>query len=435
MTMWNEKAETMPRNDLEKLQLSRLQQTLVRVSESVPFYQQKLDDAGIQPDSIQLLDDVQTLPFTTKSEMQANYPYNMFAVPMEKVVRLHASSGTTGKPTVVGYTRDDLEAWSECIARLLAAGGVSNKDIVQISFGYGLFTGGFGLHYGVEKLGATVVPVSSGNTTRQIMIMKDFKTTALICTPSYAIYLGEALAEKGIDPDELSLRVGCFGGEPWTDSMRTQIESALKISATDNYGLSEVMGPGVSMECQVKDGMHINEDHFIVEVIDPDTGTVLPPGETGELVVTTLTKEAIPVIRYRTRDITSLIDEPCECGRTLVRMKKPHGRTDDMLIIRGVNIFPSQVETVLMEMEETQPHYQLVVTREGALDSLEIKVELSEEYFSDEMRVMRGIEEKIKARLRDALGLTAKISLVEPKTLERTAGKSQRVQDLRDYLK
>ena len=432
--IWNEKAETLPRNELETLQLSRLRQTVKYVYEKVPFYKGKLDKAGIKPEDIRTLKDYYRLPFTTKDEMQNNYPYEMFAVPMEQVIRLHASSGTTGRPTVVGYTRQDLDNWSECIARLLVAGGVSQKDVIQISFGYGLFTGGFGLHYGAEKLGATVIPVSSGNTARQIMIMREFKSTALICTPSYAVYLGEALAEKGIDPKELALRVGCFGGEPWTDSMRDEIETRLAISATDNYGLSEVMGPGVSMECKQKNGMHINEDHFLCEIIDPKTGEILPCGEIGELVITTLTKEAIPVLRYRTRDITTLFNKSCECGRTFMRMSKPHGRTDDMLIIRGVNIFPSQVETVLIDMEETEPHYQLVVTREGALDALEIKVELNEKWFSDEMRVMRAIEEKIKSKVRQALGISAKITLVEPKTLERTAGKSNRVMDLRDYL-
>ena len=435
MNYWNKPAETMSRDELQALQLSRLSTILDRVYTNVPFYKERFTSIGMHPKDITSLESFLHIPFTTKAEMQASYPYNMFAVPMQEIVRVHASSGTTGQPTVVGYTRQDLDTWSELIARLLVGGGVTSEDIVQVSFGYGLFTGGFGLHYGIEKLGATVIPLSSGNTDRQLQIMREFGTTVLICTPSYAIYLGEVIEEKGIDPDSLALRVGCFGAEPWTEAMRVEIEARLHISATDNYGLSEVMGPGVSFECQEKQGMHINEDHFIAEIINPKTGELLPPGEVGELVITTLTKEGIPVLRYRTRDITCLIPEPCACGRTFMRMCKPHGRSDDMLIIRGVNVFPSQVETVLMEMEETEPHYQLIVTREGALDTLEIKVELSEEHFSDEMRVMHKLEEKIKTRLRNALGLSAKITLVEPKTLERTAGKSKRVLDLREYLK
>lgn len=431
---WNESAETMPRDELEKLQVARLNTILHRVYNNVPFYHERLDGLGIKPDDVKTIDDFRKIPFTTKAEMQASYPYEMFAVPLDDIIRIHASSGTTGRPTVVGYTRNDLEAWSELIARLLVAGGVTKKDIVQVSFGYGLFTGGFGLHYGIEKIGATVIPVSSGNTDRQLQIMQEFGSTTIICTPSYAIYLGETLADRGIGFDKIKLRVGCFGAEPWTEAMRKEIETRLNISATDNYGLSEVMGPGVSYECQAKDGMHINEDHFIAEIINPETGEVLPFGQTGELVITTLTKEGIPVLRYRTRDITSLLPKKCTCGRTFIRMTKPRGRSDDMLIIRGVNVFPSQVETVLVEMAETEPHYELIITREGALDKLEVKVELNENYFSDEMRVMHALEEKIKNRLRNALGLSAKISLVAPKTIERSIGKAKRVIDLRDYL-
>lgn len=434
MRIWNSKYETMPRSELQELQLQRMKKILHHAYENVPFYRRVFDERDILPDDIHSFKDFRNLPFTNKADLQASYPYGMFALPLEDVVRIHSSSGTTGKPTVVGYSRNDLETWSELIARLLTAGGVTQKDIVQIAFGYGLFTGGFGLHYGVEKIGATVVPVSSGNTARQLMILQDFKTTAIVCTPSYAIYLAEAIAESNINLDELHLRFGLFGAEPWTESMRAEIESRLHITATDNYGLSEVMGPGVSMECLYKNGMHINEDHFIAEIINPDTGQVLPPGETGELVLTTLTKEALPIIRYRTRDITSLIEEPCKCGRTFRRMTKPQGRTDDMLIIRGVNVFPSQIETVLMQMEETNPHYQLVITRDGAMDALEVKVEVNEKFFSDEMRRMRAIEEKIRQRIREALGLSAKVTLVEQKTLERTAGKSKRVVDLRKHL-
>lgn len=433
MKYWNEQAETMSRDELEALQLSRLGTILNRVYDHVPFYKARFDAEGITPNDIKTFDDFRKIPFTTKAEMQANYPYKMFAVPMEDIIRVHASSGTTGQPTVVGYTRQDLDTWSELIARLLTAAGVTNKDIVQVSFGYGLFTGGFGLHYGIEKVGATVIPVSSGNTDRQLQIMQEFGSTVTICTPSYAVYLGEAIAERGIQ-DKIKLRVGCFGAEPWTEAMRKEIEARLNISATDNYGLSEVMGPGVSYECLEKNGMHINEDNFIAEIINPDTGEVLPYGETGELVITTLTKEGIPVLRYRTRDITSLMPEKCACGRTFVRMAKPHGRSDDMLIIRGVNVFPSQIETVLVEMAETEPHYELIVTREGALDSVEIKVELNEEFFSDEMKVMHELEMKIKNRLKNALGLSGKVTLVAPKTIERTVGKAKRVIDLREYL-
>ncbi|RPI01594.1 MAG: phenylacetate--CoA ligase family protein [Calditrichaeota bacterium] len=424
----------MPREALEKLQLDRLQKTAQLVYQKVPFYRDLWSQNGILPEDIKTFKDFEKLPFTTKTDMQASYPYKMFAVPMEEIIRIHASSGTTGQPTVVGYTRQDVETWAELIARLLTAGGVTKKDIVQVSFGYGLFTGGFGLHYGIEKIGAAVIPVSSGNTDRQLQIMREFGSTAIICTPSYAVYLGEVIEERNISRKSLSLRVGCFGAEPWTEAMRVEIEKRLNVSATDNYGLSEVMGPGVSYECGEKHGMHINEDSFIAEIIDPQTGQHLPDGEYGELVITTLNKEGIPVIRYRTRDITALIPEPCPCGRTFMRMTKPRGRSDDMLIIRGVNVFPSQVETILVEMEETEPQYQLVVRREGALDTLEIKTELNEKYFSDEMRVMHQLEEKIKMRVRNALGITAKITLVEPKTLERSTGKAKRVLDLREYL-
>ena len=429
--MWEPEVEGMPREALEKLQLDRLRKTVKWASQNVSFYRQSLQERKVSPDDVGSLGDLKDLPFTMKADLQKSYPFGMFALPLEEVVRIHSSSGTTGQPTVVGYTRQDLDNWSGLIARVLAAGGVTKRDVVQIAFGYGLFTGGFGLHYGVERIGATVVPVSSGNTARQVMIMKDFGSTALVCTPSYALYLGEAVREEGVDPSELPLRVGLFGAEPWTESMRAEIEAGLQISATDNYGLSEVMGPGVSMECHHKDGLHINEDHFLAEVIDPETEEVLPPGSLGELVLTTLTKEALPLIRYRTRDITSLVREPCGCGRSFVRMTKPAGRTDDMLIIRGVNVFPSQVESVLMDIEETAPHYQLIVTREGAMDRLEVKVEVHEEVFSDEMREMERIARRIGSRINSVLGLSAKITLVEPKTLQRSEGKAQRVLDMR----
>ena len=431
MAIWNHQAEAMPREALQRLQLERLRSTVKWAHQRVPFYGATLKDCDVDPTGVESLDDLSKLPFTLKKDLQKSYPYGMFAVPLQDVVRIHSSSGTTGQPTVVGYTGKDLQTWSSLIARVLTAGGVTKDDVVQISFGYGLFTGGFGLHYGVERVGATVVPVSSGNTARQMMIMKDFGTTALVCTPSYALYLAEAIGDAGIDQKDLKLRVGLFGAEPWTESMRLEIEQRLGLSATDNYGLSEVMGPGVSMECQSKCGLHVNEDHFLAEIINPETGEVLPSGATGELVLTTLTKEALPLVRYRTRDITSLSEEPCACGRTFVRMAKPSGRTDDMLIIRGVNVFPSQIETVLMNVEETEPHYQLIVTREGALDSLEVKVEVQERYFSDEMREMRALETRISKEIGSILGLSAKVTLVEPKTLQRSEGKAQRVEDRR----
>jgi phenylacetate-CoA ligase len=434
MAIWNQQAEAMPREALQRLQLERLRSTVKWAYQRVPFYGSSLKDCGVDPLGIESLDELAKLPFTLKKDLQKSYPYGMFAVPLQDVVRIHSSSGTTGQPTVVGYTSKDLQTWSSLIARVLTAGGVTKDDVVQISFGYGLFTGGFGLHYGVERVGATVVPVSSGNTARQMMIMKDFGTTALVCTPSYALYLAEAIGDAGIDQKDLKLRVGLFGAEPWTESMRLEIEQRLGISATDNYGLSEVMGPGVSMECQAKCGLHVHEDHFLAEIIDPETGEVLPPGATGELVLTTLTKEALPLVRYRTRDITSLSAEPCACGRTFLRMAKPSGRTDDMLIIRGVNVFPSQIETVLMNVEETEPHYQLIVTRKGALDSLEVKVEVQEKYFSDEMREMRALETRISKEIGSILGLSAKVTLVEPKTLQRSEGKAQRVEDRRSLV-
>ncbi|MCK4966482.1 phenylacetate--CoA ligase, partial [bacterium] len=400
MAFRNESAETIPRNELNALQIERLQSTLINAYENVPFYRDVFQERGIKPKDICSLEDLVKLPFTVKDNLRENYPYGMFAVPLSEVVRIHSSSGTTGRPTVVGYTRNDLKSWSELIARMMVAVGVTKDDVIQISFGYGLFTGGFGLHYGGELVGAAVIPVSSGNTARQIMIMKDYGTTTLVSTPSYSIYLAEAMKDEGVNPNDLKLRIGMFGGEPWSEAMRAEIESRLPISATDNYGLSEVMGPGVSFECEYKDGMHISEDHFIAEIIDPETGEVLPPGSQGELVITTLTREALPILRYRTRDITTLIPEQCRCGRTFTRMTKPSGRTDDMLIIRGVNIFPSQIESVLMEIEEAEPHYQLIVTRDGALDNLEVLVEINEKVFFDEMKKMKTLEDMIRNKIR-----------------------------------
>ncbi|OPX32746.1 MAG: phenylacetate--CoA ligase [Candidatus Latescibacteria bacterium 4484_181] len=423
--------ECLPRKQLEQIQIERLQSTLNRAYKNVPFYQQIFEQNRIIPEKIRSVADLAHIPFTTKENLRDNYPYGMFAVPLRDIVRIHASSGTTGMPIVVGYSANDMRHWAEVVARIMTAGGVSKEDIVQIAFNYGLFTGGFGLHHGAETMGATVIPASSGNSRRQIMIMKDYRTTALVCTPSYALYLAEVMGEMEITKGQLALRVGLFGGEPWSESMREEIERKLGLSATDNYGLSEIMGPGVAGECQEKDGLHIAEDHFIAEIIDPDTGQVLPYGEQGELVLTTLTKEALPMIRYRTHDITRLNPEPCRCGRTHVRMERVRDRTDDMLIVRGVNVYPSQVESVLTEIEGTSPHYQIIVDRKGALDELEILVEVKEGFFFDEMKRLRSFKEKVEEKMESALGISARIKLVEPKTLERTQGKTQRVVDRR----
>jgi len=423
--------ECLPRKQLEQIQIERLQSTLNRAYKNVPFYQQIFVKNRITTEKIRSVADLAHIPFTTKENLRDNYPYGMFAVPLRDIVRIHASSGTTGMPIVVGYSANDMRHWAEVVARIMTAGGVSKEDIVQIAFNYGLFTGGFGLHHGAETMGATVIPASSGNSRRQIMIMKDYRTTALVCTPSYALYLAEVMGEMEITKGQLALRVGLFGGEPWSESMREEIERKLGLSATDNYGLSEIMGPGVAGECQEKDGLHIAEDHFIAEIIDPDTGQVLPYGEQGELVLTTLTKEALPMIRYRTHDITRLNPEPCRCGRTHVRMERVRDRTDDMLIVRGVNVYPSQVESVLTEIEGTSPHYQIIVDRKGALDELEILVEVKEGFFFDEMKRLRSFKEKVEEKMESALGISARIKLVEPKTLERTQGKTQRVVDRR----
>jgi phenylacetate-CoA ligase len=429
---WEEEIETLPRVGLESIQLRRLQHLVARMYRTVEPYRIKMDAAGVKPEDIQSLGDLNRLPFTTKDDLRNNYPFGLFTVPMEEVVRVHASSGTTGKPTVVGYTRKDIETWAGIMARALCCAGATREDMVQNAYGYGLFTGGLGAHYGIERLGATVIPVSGGNSKRQINIMKDFKSSVLLSTPSYALSLADAMDSMNIAPSSLSLRVGVFGAEPWSENMREEVEKKLNLKAVDIYGLSEVMGPGVAMEClQTDKGMHIFEDHFLPEIIDPDTGEVLPPGEQGELVFTTLTKEAFPIIRYRTKDISRLIYEQCGCGRTLVRMDKVTGRTDDMLIIRGVNVFPSQVEHVLMGIEGVEPHYQIVVEREGNLDSMSVQVEVSEGLFSDEIRVLENLTKKIQADVKSLLGVTCKIKLVEPKTIQRSEGKAQRVIDNR----
>lgn len=430
--IWNPEYEAIDRNKLKELQLRRLQALVKWVYSEVPFYRDKFDEAGVKPADIRELEDISRLPFTVKDDLRDTYPFGMFAVPMEKVVRVHSSSGTTGKPIVVGYTRADIQTWSELTARVAVAGGASAKDIAQMAFGYGLFTGGFGMHAGLERIGASVVPVSTGNTERQLMLMKDFGTTILVSTPSYALHIAEVGESMGIDFGAMPLRIGLFGAERCSDKMREQIEEKMRISATDNYGLTEVMGPGVAGECEAKNGLHVNEDHFLVEVIDPETGTHVAPGEIGEIVFTTLTKEAFPVIRYRTRDLTRLIEEPCECGRTLARMEKVRGRTDDMLIIRGVNVFPSQFESVLFDIEGIEPHYQIIVDRRGAMDDVELLVEVSNELFPGEMKELLAFEREIEHKLNIVLGIKVDVKLVEPKTLERTSGKAKRVIDRRE---
>jgi phenylacetate-CoA ligase len=431
--IWNPGRECLDRVALADLQLEQLREQLSRVWVRVPYYAQKMKQAGLTPDSIRTLDDVRLLPFTVKDDLRSGYPFGTFAVPLKEIVRIHASTGTTGKPTVVGYTRKDMETWTEVVARFLVSGGLTDEDVVQIAFGYGLFTGGFGLHYGVEKVGAAVIPASSGNTDRHLMLIQDFGTSALVCTPTYAVHLGEALEKAAIDPASLKLRLGFFGGEFWTNEIRAKIQSLLGIFATDNYGLSEIIGPGVSGECIQQQGMHVQEDHFLFEVVDRETLQPVKDGEIGEVVITTLTKEGIPVIRYRTRDITRVIPGSCPCGRTSRRMEKVTGRTDDMLIIRGVNIFPSQVEEVLMRYQGTAPHYLLIATREGALDNLEIKVEMSEALFTDQMRKLNAVKDELQHKINGALGVHAKLTLVEPGSLERFVGKAKRVEDRRSF--
>ncbi|MGQ9513140.1 phenylacetate--CoA ligase family protein [Thermodesulfitimonas sp.] len=433
--MWNPVVETMPREQLRELQLQRLKETVRRAYEKVPFYREKFKTIGLEPEDIKSLDDLARLPFTLKDDLRNNYPFGLFAAPLKEIVRVHASSGTTGKPTVVGYTREDIVTWAEVVARTLGSVNTTPDDVVQVAYGYGLFTGGLGLHYGAEKIGATVIPISGGNTKRQIMLMQDFGTTVLCCTPSYALYIAEVLQESGIPRESLRLRAGLFGAEPWSENMRREIEEKLKIDAIDIYGLSEIIGPGVASECLCKNGLHICEDHFIPEIIDPATGKVLPPGEQGELVFTTITKQGFPVIRYRTRDISRLIVEPCPCGRTHIRMARVTGRTDDMLIIRGVNVFPTQIESVLLSIGQTEPHYLLVVDREKSLDTLEVWVEVSEALFRDEVKGLEELEQRIHDEIESVLGISVKVKLVEPKTIQRSEGKAKRVWDKRDFLK
>ncbi|WP_319466627.1 phenylacetate--CoA ligase [uncultured Pseudodesulfovibrio sp.] len=424
--------ETLPREDLEKLQLKRLQALCDRVYATVPFYKKKFDEKGIKPADIKSLKDISLLPFTQKQDLRDQYPFGLFAVPKDQIVRIHSSSGTTGKATVVGYTKRDIENWGQLMARAYMAAGANSSDTVHNAYGYGLFTGGLGAHYGAEALGATVVPISGGATRRQVTLLKDFAPDVICCTPSYALFLAETGEEMGIDIRELPLRIGIFGAEPWTNEMRSEIERKLGITAIDIYGLSEVMGPGVAIECaEAQDGLHIQEDHFLAETIDPVSGEPVAKGEEGELVFTTLTKEGIPLIRYRTRDLTTLNTTPCKCGRTTARMQRVTGRSDDMLIIRGVNVFPSQIESILIETEGLTPHYQLIVDRQGNLDTLEIQVEVNESIFSDEIKNLQRVETKVMKNIKEFLGVTAKVKLVNPKEIERSVGKAKRIIDKR----
>ena len=429
--IWDKIHECMAKDELGELQLRRLKDTVRRVYENVPFYKKKYDEVGIGPDDVRSLDDLKNLPFTYKDDLRQSYPYKMFAVPLHEIVRVHASSGTTGQVTVVGYTANDISTWAELMARTLACADTTADDIVHNAYGYGFFTGGLGIHYGAERIGATVVPISGGNSKRQVQVMADFGCTVLTCTPSYALHLAEVAEEIGINFKSLKLKSGTFGAEPWSEGMRKEIEEKLNLSALDIYGLSEVMGPGVASECQEKNGLHISEDHFIAEIINPETGEALPQGEQGELVFTTITKEGIPLVRYRTRDITTFLTKECRCGRGFVRMRRVSGRSDDMLIIRGVNVFPSQIEQVLMGIEEVEPHYVVIVDRVENLDQLTVQVEVSEKVFSDEIKKLELLERKIKEDIRENLGVNVSVKLVEPKTIERSLGKAKRVIDNR----
>ncbi len=429
--IWNEEIECMSSSEMRKLQSERLKELVNKVYQNVEFYRKKMDEKGVRPSDIRSIDDISKLPFTNKTDLRDNYPFGLFAAPMKEIVRIHASSGTTGKPTTVGYTKKDIENWQEVLARCLIMSGVTPEDIVQVSFGYGLFTGGLGIHYGAENVGCTVVPISAGNTRRQLQLMSDFGSTVLACTPSYALHLADAMSEFGYSLSDMKLKTGVFGAEPFSENMRLELEKKWGIKAFDIYGLSEIMGPGVANDCEFHDGLHIHEDHFFPEVVDPKTKEPLPDGQQGELVFTTLTKEGIPLLRYNTHDLTTLTRERCECGRTLVRMKKITGRSDDMLIIRGVNLFPSQIEQVLLEMRETSAHYMLYVDRENNLDILELKVELDETKMVDTIKDLMSLSRKIEHSLHSALGLSVKVTLVEPKSIPRSEGKAVRVIDNR----
>lgn len=431
--IWNASYECMSREEMRACQNKRVSELIQRVYHTVPFYKNMMQRAGLKPEDIQTVDDLRKMPFTIKQDLRDNYPFGLFAVPMSDIIRLHASSGTTGTPTTVGYTRNDLTNWSEITARSLSMAGITSHDVIQIAYGYGMFTGGLGIHDGAQKLGCTVIPISGGNTRRQLQLMADFGSTVLACTPSYALYIADAMKEYGYCLEQMKLRLGVFGAEPWTEAMREQLESKWHIIAHDIYGLSEIMGPGVACDCEYKDGLHIHEDHFYPEVVDPKTGEVLPDGEEGELVFTTLLKEGIPLVRYNTHDLSVLNHEKCRCGRTLVRMRKIKGRSDDMLIVRGVNLFPSQIEHVLLSLKATSPHYMLFVDRKNNLDTLELKVEVDESYFTDRIRELQSLGRRIEQALQSATGLNFKVTLVEPKSLERSDGKAKRVVDNRKF--
>ncbi|MCD4669972.1 MAG: phenylacetate--CoA ligase [Actinomycetia bacterium] len=428
---WDKRSAELGREEIKAIQLTRLQHTLKHCYDNNSFYRKRMDDGGLDPENIKGLADLEKLPFTSKEELRDNYPFGLFCTPLEEVIRIHSSSGTTGNPTVVGYTRGDLDMWADVLARIMYDAGTRREDVVQVSHGFGLFTGGFGFQNSAEKIGAMMVPASGGNTERQLKLMADFKTTVLCCTPSYTLYMAEVAEKKGIDFSKLHLKLGFFGAEPWSESMRKEIEGRLHITALDSYGLSEIIGPGVSCECLKQDGLHINEDHFLAEIIDPATGETLPPGEKGEIVFTSLTKKAFPVLRYRTKDISCLIEGDCRCGKRFMRMAKPMGRTDDMMIIRGVNIFPSQIEEVLMSVGELEPHYLIVLDTKSYMDTIEVWVEVSEEKFHDKIMDLEDFEKSIESKLYSAIGIRIKASLKEPKTIARSEGKAQRVLDKR----
>ncbi len=430
---WNKQAETMPYEQIRELQGQRLVDCVRRMYGTVPYYTEKMKAAGVKPEDIKTIDDLSKLPFTDKEDMRNCYPYGTFAVPMDEIIRIHASSGTTGKQKVVGYTKADIEIWAECIARCLANTGMTNKDILHIAYGYGLFTGGLGLHYGSEKMGATTIPVSGGNTMRQLQILTDFQPTAIACTPSYALHLADEMAAAGIDKSKINLKVGIFGAESWTLNMKQQIEEKLGLRAFDIYGLTETMGPGVAMSCEAGDLLHIQSDHFIAEIVDP-SGKPLPDGEVGELVFSSITKQGSPLLRYNTHDLTHLVTSKCACGRTTVRMNKITGRADDMLIIRGVNVFPSQIETVLLQYGELEPHYMIYVDRINNLDRMEIQIEMSNAFFSDSIKAIEKLEHRLNHDIQSTLGIAAKITLVEPRSIPRSEGKAKRVEDRRKLL-
>lgn len=428
---WNREIECIEEEKLREIQLSRLKETVKRAYEKVPYYKKKFDEVGLKPEDIQKLEDIKNIPFTSKADLREVYPFGMFASPLEDIVEIHMSSGTTGKPVVAGYTLKDIDTWGEVMARCLTMMGATKDDIVQVAYGYGLFTGGFGVHYGARKIGCMIVPASAGNTLRQIEIMRDFGTTILACTPSYALYMAEVAQEMGVEPKTLKLKAGTFGAEMWTEAMRTEIERRFGLSAYNIYGLTEIIGPGVAHECSEKKGLHVFEDHFIAEVIDPDTGDTLPEGKRGELVLTTITREGMPMLRFRTRDITSLIREKCACGRTFVRIERIRGRTDDMLKIRGVMLFPYQIEKAILEVQGVEPHYQIVVTRPQHLDEIEVLVEMSKETFSDEVKHIENLKKKLEKRIEETVGIRVKVTLVEPKSLPRSEGKAKRIIDKR----